>query len=956
VATSKHDYYTGSGEAAGVWTGSGRSDLGLDGEVDADDMAALYGRFVDPRTRGDLRSDRGRIEPEVILGQRVSIKERGDGTVAEPVAAFDVTFSPAKSVSVLWGTASDVAVRTTIVEVHDAAVAEALAYLETHASHTRAGRNGVRQVETSGFVIAQFRHRTARSVDPSVRIGDPQLHSHCAILNRVRAVEDGKWRTLDGAAIYRHAHAAGALYGAVMERELTRRLGVGWDTPAERVPMREITGISDRVRGVFSARRAQVLVTYEAMLAAWTAAHDGRSPTTRERLALMGDATLKSRHAKRQGPDVDLHDQWRQRLGPVDVAAVDAVVDAVTDPGVVRMRVGDGGRLAAGSDELAAAVVEVLQRQRAWWQRAHVYAEVARLTDTITDVAISRDVEMIVARHFNLTVDDDTRYAQPDVTKFTSTAIHDAEARVLAATSEASTWTIPTRVAAELGDDQQAAVDALATAPGRVVTVIGPAGSGKTTMIRAVNAVYEHADRPIQVLTLSAAAARVVTDETGIDASTIASWEVGAVDLPRRGLVIIDEASMVPTLTLDHIVAVAARYDTRVALIGDPAQMGAPEAGGLLADLAEQPSAVHMTTIRRFTEPWEADATTELRARDPDVTHTYFAHGRLHPVQTATAIEGAVAAWLTDTLAGIDSLICVDTATQAATVAAVCQRHLAAHQHIGERVGLGRDANAICVGDRIQTRHNTAALTTSTGERVLNRDVWTVTGRSDDGTINATHLARGHRVEIPASYAAEHVTLAYAVTIAGGQGRTVDTGHTIVTPRTNSLALYVAMTRGRTANHAWVITDNHDHDEFELGTRTVTTAFANAVERVPTASQSAHTTARRWRDDTEQRDLQRHHDRVRRDATDWWTSHQNTLQPHVRQALTGRHHNHIIGALTGLAPHQWGSAVTAAIAKTRWRDRDAGIAFVTHLATPPDPFAPIDPTRPAGNARHAPRR
>ena len=78
--------------------------------------------------------------------------------------------------------------------------------------------------------MAQFRHRTARSSSSGVRVGDPQLHSHCAILNRLRCA-DGQWRTLDGAAIYRHTHAAGALYGAVLERELTDRLGVAWVQP-----------------------------------------------------------------------------------------------------------------------------------------------------------------------------------------------------------------------------------------------------------------------------------------------------------------------------------------------------------------------------------------------------------------------------------------------------------------------------------------------------------------------------------------------------------------------------------------------------------------------------------------------------------------------------------------------------------------------------------------------------
>ena len=212
VATSKHDYYTGKGEAAGVWAGRGAPLIGLVGEVDADDMAVLYGRFVVPSTAGGTRLASGRWEPEQVLGRKVVAKPRADGSMAEPVAAFDVTFSPAKSVSLLWGLSPDDGVREAVLQAHETAVAAGLAYLDSTAGHTRAGDGGVRKIASDGFIIAQFRHRTSRSTDPASRVGDPQLHSHCAILNRIRG-EDGKWRTLDSRAIYRNAHAAGAVYG-----------------------------------------------------------------------------------------------------------------------------------------------------------------------------------------------------------------------------------------------------------------------------------------------------------------------------------------------------------------------------------------------------------------------------------------------------------------------------------------------------------------------------------------------------------------------------------------------------------------------------------------------------------------------------------------------------------------------------------------------------------------------
>ena len=175
VATSKHDYYTGAGEAPGRWAGRAAALLGLSGEVDADEMAVLCGRFVVPSTAGGTRLASGRWEREQVLGRAVSTRVRADGSVLEPMAALDVTFSPSKSVSLLWALSSNPQVRDSVVDAHEAAVATALEYLDAHASHTRTGAGGVRRVESGGFVIAQFRHRTARSTVPGERVGDPRL-------------------------------------------------------------------------------------------------------------------------------------------------------------------------------------------------------------------------------------------------------------------------------------------------------------------------------------------------------------------------------------------------------------------------------------------------------------------------------------------------------------------------------------------------------------------------------------------------------------------------------------------------------------------------------------------------------------------------------------------------------------------------------------------------------------
>jgi len=141
-------------------------------------------------------------------------------------------------------------------------------------------------------------------------------------------------------------------------------------------------------------------------------------------------------------------------------------------------------------------------------------------------------------------------------------------------------------------------------------------------MLQAADRSVDYAARDVAVLCLSATAARVVTEETGMAAHTIASWRIGHVELPHGGVVIVDEASMVPTLVLDELVAATRRTGSRLTLVGDYAQMGAPGAGGLLRDLAAHSSTVHLTSVRRFRNEWERTASTRLRNRDTSVITT----------------------------------------------------------------------------------------------------------------------------------------------------------------------------------------------------------------------------------------------------------------------------------------------------------------------------------------------
>jgi hypothetical protein len=147
----------------------------------------------------------------------------------------------------------------------------------------------------------------------------------------------------------------------------------------------------------------------------------------------------------------------------------------------------------------------------------------------------------------------------------------------------------------------------------------------------------------------------------------------------------------------------------------------------------------------------------------------------------------------------------------------------------GERIGLG---------DRVATRRNDPAL------QVANRQTWTVTAIAENGSLvlHADGRAQGRGREIPAEYATRFVELAYATTVHGAQGDTVDHAHVLIGQTTGAAAAYVAMTRGRDTNTAHLVADNLDdarhqwievfnRDRADLGPRHARRLAAEAIER-----------------------------------------------------------------------------------------------------------------------------
>ena len=780
------------------------------------------------------------------------------------VAGFDLTFSPVKSVSALWAIAPP-EVAAKIEQAHHAAVADAIAFIEQHALFTREGKDGARQVETRGLIAAAFTHRDSRA-------GDPDLHTHVAVANKVQT-KQGKWLSIYGRVLHQHVVAASETYNTALERHLVETLGVQFaERPGadrEKRPIREIVGVDRELCEAWSRRRADIVARQRELTSDFRDAH-GRTPTPVEAVSLAQQANLETREAKHEPRSLaEQRTTWRGQA--VDVlgspGAVDRMVRAALHP----------SRAPAEANvstwwvrETAERVLGELEAHRATWQSWHVHAEVHRqireagLSAELVAEAVGRVVDEITELSVNLTADHDpisepTGLCRSDGTSvyrhtgrdhFTTTRVLDAEARIVAAaaSTNAVAWStddVELAVLAarldgtELNAGQAQLVRAMTTSGRRVQLALAPAGAGKTTAMRVLAGVWTEAGADVLGLAPSAAAAAALRDATGMPSETLAKLvhdldtEPGSPLAAAVGpgtLLVIDEAAMADTITLDRVIGFAIERGATVRLIGDDQQLAAIGAGGVLRDIARTHGAVRLDEVVRFDDPMEAEASLALRDGDRAALGYYLDHERVHAGDQQNVVDEVFDSWRREQAAGRDCLMLAPTHE---LVRELNERARTARlgDTADDEVRL-RDGAHASVGDVVLTRRNDRRLGVSSTDWVKNGDRWTVTG-IHGGNLTVRHRDSGLTTVLPAEYVAVQVELGYASTVHTAQGLTADVMHGVVTGEETRQLLYTMLTRGRAENHVHVITDDlSDEHEFELPGITEQLTATGTLERV----------------------------------------------------------------------------------------------------------------------------
>ena len=539
-ATPLAEYYAATGYPPGRWLGSGLAALAA-GEglpagtaVTEEALAALYaGR--DPAT----------LEP---LGRPMPTYPVVDGRRARhAVAGFDLTFTVPKSVSVLWAMA-DEPTRMLITQAHHRAVASALRFLEDRVASTRVGHAGAQSMRVRGLVAAAFDHWDTRE-------GDPNLHTHLVIANKVQGI-DGAWRSLDGRRLHKAAVAVSELYDDLVADQLAAVLPVGWshrDRGHGRTPAYEVDGIDDGLLAEFSQRSTQVTARTRELAESFRAEH-GRCPSPVEHTRLAQRACRDTRPAKTAHALPELLADWRQRArartgrSPHELAA-----QSVAGRTTGSLRAQDVG--AETLQRLADQTVAGVQSRRTTWDEWNLHAEASRVTRGLrmsgaverihlTDQIVAAATKQCVAIDGPPAASRALAAPSWPEARYTSRQILDAEQLLLAGNAEPDDiqLALPPATAATaagmaihdgsggkiriLATDQREAVVEVTTSGRQVDVLVGPAGTGKTATLAVIRHAWEaeYGRGSVIGLAPSAVAAGELASSLQLRCETSAKW------------------------------------------------------------------------------------------------------------------------------------------------------------------------------------------------------------------------------------------------------------------------------------------------------------------------------------------------------------------------------------------------------------------------------------------------
>lgn len=587
------EYYSGE-QVPSAWAGGAAAALGLQGKVDPDTLTRiLEGRVIhrDPKT-GEPR--------ERQLGRTITNPETGEKEVQHR-AGWDFTISAPKSVSLQALVHGDKAT----LAAHRAAAAEALSYLERHASQTRLKSGEF--TKTDGLAVATFEHLSSRA-------GDPQLHTHALIANVTTL--DGKAYSLSNEKLFEHRRAADAVYHSALARELQL---AGHEVKFDREGRVELAAYSPEQLKDFSTRAQEI----EKALTDRGLTRDTASSAQRDMLALA------TRHDKNLPETREAHlSKWQAQAAALGVEPAQATAaDRLAAKSIEAL---GGGALARQAVDAAKSH---LTEREAVFKTSDLHMQAARFSQgRVTQAEMEKEIaRQQKAGEIISQGDRHTTHEARQNVEYMKTALESGKGEHQAVMRphefDHALAKFEERKGFALSDEQRAAARMILTGDDRYQGVQGLAGTGKTTLLSFVREAAESKGWTVNGHSNGSEQAAVMQKESGIVSTTTASHLIEQrkelaeqnikpdhIAAPKRELRIMDEAGQAGQKEFNQALLTTAQSGARTVFLGDSRQHQSVEAGR-----AFEQAQRHMPVAQLGEASIRRQTTTHMKAAVSDI-------------------------------------------------------------------------------------------------------------------------------------------------------------------------------------------------------------------------------------------------------------------------------------------------------------------------------------------------
>ncbi len=503
----------------------------------------------------------GAVNPQIFKDLLHGQSPEGDCLHGRPIdptkhrAATDYTFSAPKSVSIAGLIQQD----DRVIAAHDQAVATALSVMESRYAQARITTpEGRQRRRTHNITAAIFRHETSREQDP-------QLHSHCVVINTTQA-EDGSWRSLSNEEIIANQKLLGEIYQNDLAYQLRQ---VGYTIQPQANGQFELTGYSQALLDTFSTRSQQIKDYIEKWEQGLDAVKGSPLHPTQKK-----QATLNTRKAKQVLPREVLCRIWAEAIQSQSIE-LPVLPEIVSESDREFQREQEVNFVSNGIDH-ASEREAVFRRSKV--ERFILENHLGQRCFGDVQTAIDQHPELISADR----VQD----------KFTTQTSIQRERETIALMQQGKQQVNPivTPVAIEqillgfpdLTSGQRDAIARSTTTTDRIIAWQGVAGAGKTYSLKLYAELATNAGFTVRGFAPSAAASTVLGQEAGILSSTVAhllNTQPKPDRLLGKEIWIVDEAGLLSTKDAHALLQKASAQQARLILVGDTRQLTAVEAG-----------------------------------------------------------------------------------------------------------------------------------------------------------------------------------------------------------------------------------------------------------------------------------------------------------------------------------------------------------------------------------------